>query len=498
MKLKRRIINLVFMLLGIFSTTKANFPIKANAASDKIPDAANYLRLDGQYTDQAWITKDVGTVYKEGVRTFNHIVFFNTNPAWNIVSVEHINYEIKLPNKTMPDAGQVSNSQNYHMRIKTDRKYRWFDPTYGVRAYPTYDVYPFTKASDSEQFIAEGKIIKQTPVGYSHWYITHYEFNFPQLGKTQNIKELFQTARDARENLDDYVIYFGQNDRKGFDTYTSMINEFGSNYEYYLILPIESSNKVTVNYLSLTATDVNGNIISDDAGIGEAQIDTNTGDEFFTFDVVKNDGLMETNTAFYFPRSNRYKLTGLKVTNYSDNNEEQDYAVVFYAGNVIGKTSLKDVADNVKYVATLKNDGNYLQLNYLFNGDNNCILFDIAEEIVSATITVRFVELNTDQGEVLKPFGLNLLDNNGYYGIRGELALDNRLNEELSLWDRFKNRLKNLFDFSSFGFTNPLDTISSIFKIALLVSFAALIIYVGFKIGGLIRVASKKKKVRRR
>jgi len=99
---------------------------------------------------------------------------------------------------------------------------------------------------------------------------------------------------------------------------------------------------------------------------------------------------------------------------------------------------------------------------------------------------------------VLKPFGLNLLDNNGYYGIRGELALDNRLNEELSLWDRFKNRLKNLFDFSSFGFTNPLDTISSIFKIALLVSFAALIIYVGFKIGGLIRVASKKKKVRRR
>lgn len=454
---------LTTLLLGslIFLAPKERLTA-TSAASDKLPDAGNYLRLEGQYTDPAWISNDLGTVYNQGVRKFNHIVFFNSNPAWNISSIQSINYEVKEDAKTQPTTGQVSNSNFYHMSVKANRKF-----TGGDTGYTNFF---YEKESDAGSFQKTNEVKNVTDTMPLFYYLNHYYFKFPEMGKTQNIKDLFQTAGDARLDLNKYLIHQYKNLRTGFETYNAMIKEFGSNYEYYLILPIETAEKVTVNYLSLTATDINGNIITDDAGIGDGTVDPESGETFYTFPVTKTNGTMRTSTAFYFPGSNRYKLTGVKMTGYKDNNTEKDFDVMFYAGNLIGKNTLKDVVDSVVYIATLENKSTYLNLNYTFNGDNNCILIDFPAEVSDASVTVRFIELNTDQGGVLKPFALNLLDNNGNYGIKGELALDKSPNAFRSLLDY----LKNLFNFG--GNKTILEIVGQLVTIAFGIVILVLII----------------------
>lgn len=480
----RKKINMVLIVIvSAFGLIKTKAPISAKAAGDKIPDAGNYLRLSGDDTDQCWITKEIGTSKGHGVVKFNHIVFFNSNPAWNIESIQHINYEIKRSDKTQPASGQVDNSRGYKLLIKDERKI--YPLGTGNNRY-FYDVYDYKKNNDSSSFnkVNEERLV--IPNRTYAWYVKHYNFVFPEMGKTKNIRDLYQITAQVKPGLQNYLLYLYQNDNS-FKTYYSIFSEFGSNYEYYLILPIESSIGVTVNYLSLTATDINGNVITDDAGVGDAEIDPETGDSFYTISVIKTNSQMETATAFYFPGSNRYKLTGVKLNSYNDNDEEKDYDIMFYAGNVIGKKTLKDIADSVTYITTLKRNGTYTLLNYTFNGDNNCVLLDIPNKVVDMKATIRFEKLNEDQGEVLMPFALNLLDENGNYGIEGALAADNKPRTLSKFWQW----LKDLFNFG--GERSPLQIFRQFMLIALSVVLLIALIKVISLIVNFIKLLRRKK-----
>ncbi len=410
----------------------SNSPIVVTAdEGDNIPDAANYLRLEGQYTDVAWIS-GISRERANDDQVRYPIVFFNTNPAWQIQSIEHINFEAKLDGRTQSDFGTVSYNEPFQVNLRQNRQLHVGVPSL-EKKYLVQNNYDL----DSNHFVTVRNETFFEDVSGWFYYREHYNFSINELGKTQMLKDMFNMAGELKPNLNEYLLWRYKTSSTAWSYYQDMTRDFGSNYEYFLILPFETTTNATITYLSLMATDIYGNTITDDAQVYE------TGENSWAFEIKKVAGNLITHSAFYFPGSNRYRMTGVLMEDYADESETKDYQVRLYAGNLIGKTAIDAIRESISYSTQLIPDEEKL-LSYLFNGDNNSILVDIPDEITDVTVTIRYVKENTELEPIADPFGLNLLDNNGNYGIAGELPLEDDPATGWNLWDW----LKSIFAFT--------------------------------------------------
>lgn len=495
---------LLFTLLGLFSPGFKKAPEVTKA--EEITQPAKYLKLKGEETAQAWMSKDIGTVFNKGIRKFNHIVFFNSNEDVNITSIEHIKYEVRVtrPDGTVElleanDKQMVSSNEVYHMRIKDNRQYI---PLWVQREYKYYDYRQF---QDEGAFVKTGEGTASIPSNYRMYYFEHYHYKFPQLGKTSNIKKLYDIAAQAKAGTKEYLIHEYHDKTKGFSDYTALKTYLGkqhndiNEYEYYLILPIESSIGLEVNYLSVKAFTADGTVITDDANVepetdietGEPIVEPETNKPYYNIPVIKTNGQMETASAFYFPGNSRYRLTGVKLNSYNDNDPDKDYDIKLYAGDLIGKTTLKDVADSVTKVTTLEYKDEFTELDYLFTGTANCILIDTPAEVVDFKATIRFVK--EDDTNVIMPFALNLMDDNGTYGISGALQPDNDPNPP-TLWGWISDTFG--FTAGSGGIKEFFKDLGNVFKLALIAVLTIFLIIGLVKLIRAIRAAQASRYVR--
>lgn len=518
----KKLMTLLFSTLAlIIAPLKSG--VAARAADDN-PFPQNYLRLAEDETTMRW--KHVNNMQDgamPGVQTFatengvdgtlmerEPIIFFNTNPIWNIVDIIDIYVRVTDINgneftfcEVEPGLdGQgvfdwyfsyIESGKTLTLERKLLTKISKDQYSYG-----TYlEGQKAISAADRESilFTWENGGFKQEIVTINTKYdgVSHYAL--PRIGKTTILNNWYQHMGQQEHGASMIDSSLFQYRSTGInDGYTSVNEATSSSYvqnpNWYLILPLAMTSGLVIDYLAVEAIDIDGNIISPIIDFTEEE------DDKISFQVEKRDGEWETPNAVYFPGRNAYYASGLLLEEYVvDESVESNPPVVVMLGNLINRDSIDEnrlKQSNRLYINQQKN------IHYDFTGDTNCLIVTIPDNVLTAVVKITFAKGIGHNQYVQDPFYINLLDEYGNYGIRGALPLENDPNANASIWDRLRNGFKSLFDFTKFGFTNPLDTIMSVFKIALIVAFAALVIYAGFKIGGLIRVASKKKKVRRR
>lgn len=393
---------------------------------DIIPDAANYLRLGPDEAKPLWIQAD------ENLGERHPIIFFNTNSAWQIKQINKIYYQVDSPDWTMPISSSINHTVDYSFNVRRARQwYIGLGPTLSGQSGIFVDWQYYDWNGNSFDTSSDTKFIQ--PDLFTSPARRQYEFTIPELGKTTTLTSLYSLTGEIEEDTDlnKSLIYRYKNSSSGFENYEDVESFFESRFEYYLILPLTTTTQVTIDYLALEAVDIYGNVISADSNIYEKT------DGTFGFDIKKVSGTLTTNSAFFFPGSNKYKLVGITLENYADNDSEKDYDVILYAGNLIGQKEIIDT--DVLTFSTVIPRNTEKQLSYLFNGDNNSILVDIPSEVTNATIKVHYADLHPEDSDTLEPFGMNLIDNNGNYGIRGALPEENEPTQ--SLWDKFINWL---------------------------------------------------------
>ncbi len=406
--MKKKNVYLAFMATSIVAlsglTGGRYLPAKA-ATGDIIPDAANYLRLEADDTGEAWIQADENTGEKQP------IIFFNTNSAWQIASIQKIYYQVSSPDLVQPSTGVLQSTNNYSFLARRDRQFLLWGG-----CYVDWFFYDWNGTSFAASQILNVETYPKTPSSPAR---TQYQFTIPEMGKTTIITSLFNLAGEEKEGLNESIVYQYKTSSKGYDAYTSFTSAVGSNFEYYLILPLTTTSQVTVDYLALEATDAEGHKITADSNI---QVNT---DGTYGFHIIKTAGTLETNSAFFFPGSNKYRLIGTEMSGVELSNDadpEKTYNVVLYVGNLVGQTQID--ADTLTYSTVIPTDSEKV-ISYLFNGDNNSILVDIPAEITDCDIYIHYSDEMPGSENAIEPFGMNLIDNNGNYGIQGALPDDN-------------------------------------------------------------------------
>jgi hypothetical protein len=412
-------------LMGINVLLKPAVGVNA-LTGDIIPDAANYLRLSEEEAPGVWIQNDENTGERQP------IIFFNTNPSWNIVDIESIKYQFRGPEMLQPVTGEVNKDVDYSFVARRDRKW-WIGSivqTFNVE----WNYYEYERDSDYFNSTGPTTVEEMAPWGSSPAR-KKYRFTIPEMGKTGIVRKLFNLGNEIDyRDINQSILYQYKNSADGYAAYQDLINYYSSSFEYYLILPLTTTSQVSIDYLALNAIDVNGNHITSESNNYE------NNDGSFGFNVIKTNNSLTTNSAFFFPGSNQYRLTGVVMTNYSDNDDTKDYSVVLYAGNLVHQKEIIDT-DVLSFSTTIPIENEKL-ISYLFNGDNNSILIDIPNEVINCNISIRYEKTDEFIEGTMDPFGMNLLDNNGYYGIAGSLPEETDPNDT-NWWNKFLGWLSN-------------------------------------------------------
>ena len=124
---------------------------------------------------------------------------------------------------------------------------------------------------------------------------------------------------------------------------------------------------------------------------------------------------------------------------------------------------------------------------YLFNGDNNSALIDIPASITDVKVRVTFGKHDENSSSGMLPFGMNLLDNNGNYGIKGATPpVYPPDSGNKSFWDW----LKGLFTFKGINYFDKFTNIIQVGAVVLLTAFLLLGL---FKLLGFIGMFFRKK-----
>lgn len=454
------------IFLALFSTMLGNGFLKKQPiiakAEEATVDPDNYLLIGAGQTDQAWITKENSERARD-TQVRNPIIFFNANPKKEIVEIKRINYRI-INEKGKVIDGSVSYDKNFsatfrHMRVVPI----WSLPGPGAITW-THNYYEY-KNGAFNTLESETGVVKE----YAY-YASHNTFSFPEMGTTRFISNtLSQFLGEKNEKFPTRLLWEFKTSSTGYKNYEAFnVDKGRPNYKYYLILPLDTVTNVTVEYLSIEAYDADGNLITDKVEVTE---DPTPGSQAEKFSFKKVEGKLVTAPAVYFPGSNKFKLVGIQRLNYIDNNEEKDFKVYVFAGDLVGK-KVVDLQDGISKEWVLDNS-NKRTISYEFFGKNNSLMIDIPTEVTDVTIDIYFERMNTVDGEELRnPFALNLTDMNGDYGIKGELPLeDDPSKNDPWAW------LKKLFNFNSGGiFENLKNTMQFILVMGLGIIIIVLVI----------------------
>jgi hypothetical protein len=445
---------IAFMVFGsLFSSNlnkgPAQTPLQAN--DDPIVEPSNYLNLGAADTDAAWITKQNPERPKDSPQVRNPIIFFNANPKYQIDHIKHINYRVKDVEKNKAYHGTVSYDETFTSIFYTER--RWLPSPVPSRWPITTIKYEYHDNS----FVKTSEVDSISDAAYAA-YTKNIHVSYPEMGKTSvEIKALFSLLGQIDENIPKRVLWEHKTSKEGYKNYNAFNVDKGSpNFKYYLILPLESTNGVVVDYLSLEAYDVNGNLITDVIDIEQDDnFDPNPNDpnstplqDVYKFLFIKEEGKLKTSPAVYFPGSNKFKLVGIEISVYQKK-DDKNYPVYLFAGDLVGKKTM-DLKDGVskewKFVGLEKR-----YTTYEFQGTNNSLLIDIPIEVTDITYIIYYQKINIVEGENLTPFAFNLTDNEGNFGVRGETPLDDDPNKRKSFWEWFKDLFSFDKDVGIFG-----------------------------------------------
>lgn len=491
-------------------------------ASNETPYAANYLRVGSGETNQIWKhvnnMEDGGSPQIQAIATENGyelsevtkepIIFFNVNPSWNIVEIHDIYVRVTDTNGNEVDYLTIGDIEN------NDGIFEWFaykefgqelgiekevltkisEDQYSYATYLEGNKGKDYKAREIDRFTYKNGAFLNTKVNIKTYYPDAIQYLLPRIGRTQVIYDWYQSMGEHTKHsaslLDSSLFrYKTTNINEGFTAANDALNSGPiRNPGWYLILPLSKTSHLNIDYLAVEATDVNGKRISPVIDLRQ------NGDNTYSFDVIKQDGEWETANAAYFPGNNAYYASKFELKSYELVEDiDENKPVVVSLGNLINKDSIEE--NNLKQNNPLYLN-NVKKVRYEFSGDANCLIVLIPEEVKTALVTITFARGIGYNTKIQDPFYINLLDKDGNYGIRGDLPLENDPNAQ-SFWDKLANGFKSLFDFSQFGFSNPIETITSIFKIILILAITTLLIYLGYKIYRLIKrlvVKSKSNK----
>lgn len=428
------------LLLGFATVanifTFGNKGVTQTKAESDIVDPSNYILISPEDTSTAWLssvhyTAD-GDAKKKNVRY--PLVLFNANPKHEIAEIRRINYRVVDQNGYVYD-DTVTTSESIKSTFYYDRYVAILPSRIPYKVIQnTWNGSNFTSSTEEHVEWAFA------------WYRRHVSYTYPEMGKTSFLSGTLSNAMgELNADLVTRLFFEHKTSKTGYKNFQALnVDKGNQNHKYYLVLPLPTVSNVTVHYISIEAYDIHGNLITDHVDVTPDP--TKPEDEnALTFNFAKVDGVLTTHSAVYFPGSNKFKLTGFQMTEYADNNENKDYDIWLYAGDLIGK-KIQDLGDYVsqqwKIDSAIKKT-----VAYEFFGKNNSLLIDIPEQVTDVNVTVYFERLNVIEGEELRnPFGMNLTDNNGDYGIQGALPPEEPPKEETgSIWDSIFGWLSPIF-----------------------------------------------------
>lgn len=397
---------LALLVIGIMGSTSSN--LMAVSADTTMP--ANYINISASETHVIWVPH-VYRDYKNDANEMYQIVFFDSNSSYEIASIEYINYTMKASDKDHRSDGQVNEGVNTPLEYRMNRQWTPIPVTK-----PLQMVKEFNYNDGAYTLVKDEEVVGDTPLfAYYRDLIT---LNMPQLGKVEVLKQTEQKLGSLESDLGRKLLFQFPTDKQGYESVDAYFNLIRKNYEYYLIIPL-SDETIKLDYISIKAYDINGNVISNEIN----DITPVPGEqETYSFNVTKAMGeITQAGTAIHFPGTNRFRLTALSLSGVikevNDPLIESD--VYVYAGNLIGKTTLEGVLDSINKAWKLT-VGSETATSYLFNGLNNSLLIDIPENVTSAVITIKyFKDVTVSHTGEDQPFLYNLLDKDGNYGIRG-------------------------------------------------------------------------------
>lgn len=429
-----KLIKLATVLLAISAGIGAgpSHIIDARAAEgDKIPAAENYLRIGDKDTGKFWIQKDEMTGDKQP------IIFFNDNPDWNISRIEKIYFRFRDGDDVAYNDDVVQYTEDYQFLVRRGRQL-WLGGAGFPETSTTYSYVPSNQEPyDVGLFNQSGPVTNylEYPI-FSSPAKRKYYFNIPEMGFTTTIMDLFNLGGEIGDsNVRQSFIYEAKDTKDGFPYYQDLVNKYKSDFKYYLILPFTTTSNITIDYLALEAIDGSGNRITSETGAQEQP------DSSFIFNVTKINGHMTTtNSAFYFPGSLQYRLIGVVMTSYSDNDQSKDYNPVLYCGDLVGKN--EETATQYLTFSRVIPLENELELHYDFQGNNNGVLINIPSEVISCNIAIRYEKTSHYVEGTLDPFSLNLIGEDGNFGIVGGLPEETDPNST-NWWNKFLGWLSN-------------------------------------------------------
>lgn len=509
--------NKLLLFFAILTSLSTNFNREIYVKADETnPYVNNYLRIGENETTIRW--KHVNNMEEEytgAVQEFvtangttkenltrEPIVFFNANPAWNIKQIDAI--YMRVVDSNGKEVSFYEYNQEYELVEQHPYSYyRKVEPdkndlelrTLTKISYDDYTISTYLEGTKqlnkSTYSISRFKYQNGTFVKGVYKWETKYpdmiQYVLPRLGTTNIIRTFYQHMGQQKYGQSminsSFFPYLTTPIDDGYLTAEEAMNSSAvTNPEYYLILPLAMTSGFKIDYLGIEATDINGNKIS-------PVIDFINEADKISFNIEYLNGEWVTPNAVYFPGRNAYTATSFRLENYqivADSTEET--TVITALGNLINRDSIEE--NNLKQTNLLYPDKT-IEVLYQFNGDNNCLIVEIAKNVLSAKVVISFVKSSGYTEAIQAPFYINLIDENGNYGIRGGLPVEVDPNHKTT-WQLFTDGIKSLFDFSKISFDSPINAVTSTFKLVFLTLISVLIVYSIIKLIQFIKIKTKR------
>lgn len=494
-------------LFGVKNTT-----ISAQAADVNVRDLIDYnptlqyyAILDQDKTASAWIQNDT---FKNNV-VKNPIVFFNLNSATEIERITKVFFTLNqdtglglepiFENEIVNENGEVvktfefkhsvSFDNVHHINFYENYKTHWFDnlsTTYNQDVNFDLTTGHYSKSSVYETY-------DSLVYNYSRQYARNeYHVTIPELGKVTNLKDFYSFVDESIPTFGSSILDSFVYDNKyqainsGYPSWNSLNAMLKNGYTHYLILPIQYTQGVKVEYLAVEGYDTSGNFITPIPEVSEGEVidpGTSVPETLKYVTLSKTNNVWDTSNALFFGGNNVFKLRYIEISNLVYAPGTINYSMKAYIGNLLSKDVVSINATSLNKVYILNET--VTSTPYTFVGNTNTLIIDANDLVVSFKADIYY-EIISDIPTNLPPIMINLIDENGQLGISGLLPEEKSPVESKNWW----SWLSDLF-----GFKLDINDPFAVLKTITAVAAGLLVVILFFKIlGGLMSLGGRKRR----